>query len=155
MKITNEIKLMCEAEAQKLGLNILEIEFVNEHEMKILRVTADRPGEGLSVDDSTLLNQQISDNLDNMEIDEENYYLEVSSPGIERHLKTSEEMCAAINEYICVKTYQKIDGIKEFYGYLKNIDENDLTIEVNIKGKSRMLIIPVSQISLVRLAVKF
>ncbi len=155
MIITNEIKLMCENEAHQLGLNILDIEFINEHGMKILRITADKPDEGLSVDDSTLLNQQISDRLDNMDIEEENYYLEVTSPGIERHLKTDEEILEAVNKYICVKTYQKIDGIKEFYGYLKNIDSNDLTIEVNIKGKSKIMVIPVSQISLVRLAVKF
>lgn len=155
MKITNEIKLMCNNEAQKLGLNILEIEFVNEYGMKILRVTADRTGEGLSVDDSTLLNQQISDCLDLMDIDEENYYLEVTSPGIERQLKTEEEILAAVNQYICVKTYQKIEGVKEFYGYLKNIDSDALTIDINIKGKSKIMIIPVIQISLIRLAVKF
>lgn len=155
MKITNVIRLMCENEAHKLGISILDVEYLVEHGMKILRVIADKPGEGLSVDDSALLNQQISDCLDNMDIDEENYYLEVSSPGIERHLKTNKDLLEAVNKYICIKTYQKIDGNKEFYGYLKSIDPNYLTIEINIKGKSNIKIIPVSQISLVRLAVKF
>lgn len=155
MKITKEIKLMCESEAQKLGLAILDIEFVKEHGMKILRITANRPGEGLSIEDSTLLNNQISDSLDNMDIDEENYYLEVSSPGIERVLKTDEDILESVNKYVCVKTYQKIDGIKEFYGYLKVFDSKELTIKVNVKGRPRIKVIPVNQISLIRLAVKF
>ena len=86
----NEIELRSEklarACAEKLDLEIVEVEYVKERGIKILRIIADS-SEGLDVDKATALNQMISEALDVEDYIKEEYYLEVSSPGLERELK--------------------------------------------------------------------
>lgn len=93
------------------------------------------------------------------------YYLEISSLGIERELITIDDYNRALSEekYIYVKTYQKIkytknknsDGEKEFYGYLKSFNDEEIEITTMIKAREYTITIPKSLIALIRLAVKF
>ena len=91
-KIANE-------KAKLLNLSIEEVEWVNESNTYIMRIIADSK-EGLDIDQATDLNTLISDELDKYDFIEEEYMLEVSSPGIERKLKNEEDYLNNINEYI-------------------------------------------------------
>lgn len=139
--------------AEKIGLKILEVEYVHEHGIKILRIIADS-NQGLTIDESTELNQLISEELDKDDFIHDEYYLEVSSPGLERPLKNTEDIKAAIGEYINIRTYEKIDGQKEFNGTLLSYDDI-VKLEVNVKGRIKTLAIEKQKISKIRLAVKF
>ena len=101
----NEIELRSEklarACAEKLDLEIVEVEYVKERGIKILRIIADS-SEGLDVDKATALNQMISEALDVEDYIKEEYYLEVSSPGLERELKKESDITNAIGKYICI-----------------------------------------------------
>ena len=89
----------------------------------------------------------------------------ISSLGIERELITIDDYNRALNEekYIYVKTYQKIkytknknnDGEKEFYGYLKSFNDEEIEITTMIKAREYTITIPKSLIALIRIAVKF
>lgn len=141
--------------AEKLETEIISIEFVLEHGMRILRIIA-KKGNSLSLDDSTFLNQAISDELDlNEDLIDGEYYLEVSSEGAEKELRNDQDIIDAIDEYIFIKLYQKLDGKKEFYGYLKKVIDDELTIEVQEKTRKKEVIIKKGLIAKIRLAIKF
>lgn len=154
MEIVEKALIIANRCAEKLNLKIVEIEYIKENNIKILRVIA-IDEETLDIDQATDLNNLISEELDKEDFIDEEYYLEVSSPGIERQLKTDEEIREAKDKYICISTYVKVEGLKEIYGYLREYQDKIIKIETNIKGRIKMIEIPFDQISKVRLAVKF
>ncbi|MFA5542479.1 MAG: ribosome maturation factor RimP [Bacilli bacterium] len=139
---------------RKSQIEIVDIEWVKEAGSYILRIIADTK-EGLTIDESAKLNEMISLKLDEVDFTEEEYFLEVSSPGLEMPIKNEKALLDAINQYICVKTYEKIDNLKEFIGYLKYVEEEYIVIECNIKGRIKKFEIERKLISSIRHAVKF
>ena len=158
-KILNTIKQMALQEANKLELELIDVEWVNEFGTNILRITADSK-ESLNIDQATLLNEAISLKLDELDLIEDEYMLEVSSPGIERELKTDEDINNNINNYV------HIDFLKHFLitqknkvlyveGYLRDFSNNVLEIEYNNRGQIKKLLINKDEIKLIRQAIKF
>lgn len=138
--------------ADGLNLQIISVEDVRENHMRIIRVIADKEG-GLTVDDSVALNEALSDKLDEVDPIEGSYYLEVSSPGVERELKTDEDLHLSIGKKVFIKTYEKIGSEKEFTGLLLEFDGETLKIEANIKQFKKLVEIKKQQIALIRLSV--
>lgn len=140
--------------ANPLGLTIEEVEYVKENGIKILRVVADKDG-GLDIDDSAKLNELLSERLDVLDPIEEEYYLEVCSPGIEKPLKTKQAIIDHIGSYVYIKTYEAIMKHKEWYGTIVSFEDNVLTIN----GKDRQFIkevnIPYEKIAVIRTAIQF
>ena len=91
-------------------------------------------------------------------IDKE-YYLEVSSVGLERELRNLEEIKNNIGKYINVKTYEKImvgkTGIKEFEGHLLKVEDNLITMNFKMKQFKKEITIPYEKIAKIRLAIEF
>lgn len=148
---------IAEKEASKLNLEIVEVDYVLENGIKILRIIADSEN-GLDVDDASELNRLISDELDlipEKDFITEEYYLEVSSVGIEKELKTDEDILQNIGKYVFVKTYEKVDGIKEVYGDLVSFEDGIVTINYLVKTIRKQVKIQKDKISKIRLAVRF
>jgi ribosome maturation factor RimP len=137
-----------------IHVRVLDVEDVKEHGMRIIRVTADTD-EGLTVDDSTALNEALSQKLDEIDPIDGEYFLEVTSPGIERELKTDGDIAGAIGKYICIKGYEKIENEKEIYGTLVDYDGEKVTIDARIKQFSKKVQVEKKKIAKIRLAVKF
>lgn len=158
-KVISQVKELSEKLAKELELEIIEVEWVNEFGTNILRIIADAPG-SLNIDQATALNEAISLELDNLDLIEDEYMLEVSSPGIERELKTEEDITNNINEYVHIdfKTHFPITAktkVLDVEGYLRNYSNNVLEIEYNNKGQIKKLSINKEEIKLIRLAIKF
>jgi len=153
LKITKEIKDLCQKRAEELELEFKEVVFVRESGMSILRVIVDKKGK-LTTDDCSDLSMLISDDLDMLDIEIENYYLEVTSPGIERKLEFS-ELNEVLGSYVFVKLYRKIQGEKEFYGDLVSYEEDKVTLKINFSGRFKNVEFEKKDIALIRLAIKF
>jgi ribosome maturation factor RimP len=158
-EIVNKVRPIIEKCAEKLNIEIVDIEWVKEHGSYILRILADTEY-GLTIDDSVALNEAVSLALDqetfvHEELIQNEYMLEVSSPGLERPIKGEKEITKAIGSYINIKTYEKIEAQKEFEGYLRAFDGNLLEIEVNVKGRLKTFKIEKNKISTIRYAVEF
>lgn len=159
MSNINAIKELVFKEAKKLNLEIISVEWVNEFGNKILQVIADSEG-GLTIDQSTDLNQAISDKIDDIVADIDEYMIEVSSPGLERELKTDDDILKNINQYVYVELNESValspkKKIKELNGYLLGYSNNILEFEYNNKGQIKKLKIEKNNIKLIRLAIKF
>jgi ribosome maturation factor RimP len=153
LKITKEIKDLCQKRAEELELEFKEVIFVRESGMSILRVIVDKKGK-LTTDDCSDLSMLISDDLDKLDIEIENYYLEVTSPGIERKLEFS-ELNEVLGSYVFVKLYRKIQGEKEFYGDLVSYEEDKVTLKINFSGRFKNVEFEKKDIALIRMAIKF
>ena len=121
----------------------------------VLSIFVDKPG-GITLNDTADLTEVISPLLDQIQPDPfpEQYFLEVTSPGLERPLKTKEAVAGAVGKYIHVGLYQAIDKQKVFEGTLLSFEEDELTMEYMDKTRKKTVQIPYNLVSKARLAVK-
>lgn len=152
-------------EMKKLALPIIEkyhkilvsLKKVKEFGINKIVFTIDDPETFiLDIDEVASINEEILDAINDLIPD--GYYFEVSSLGAERELITDEDYKRAINQYIYVSTYQKVENasnLKEFYGYLKSYDDEKIIIDAIIKTRTKEIIITRSNIAKIRLAVNF
>ena len=158
-KIINQVKILANEKAKELNLEIIDVEWVNEYGTNILRITADSPTT-LTIDEATSLNEAISEGLDLLDLIEDEYMLEVSSPGIERELKTDEDIVNNINNYVHIDflnhySITQKNKVLELEGYLRNYSNNVIEIEYNNRGQIKKLSINKDEIKLIRQAIKF
>ncbi|MFC4023115.1 ribosome maturation factor RimP [Oceanobacillus longus] len=136
------------------NLQLADIEYVKEGKNWFLRVYIDKEG-GVDIVECGEVSEQLSEKLDETDPITEAYFLEVSSPGVERPLKSKEDFVKNINNNVFIKLYERIDGEKEFEGILKAFKDDTVTIEYKIKTRKKQVEIPYDKIAKARLAVMF
>ena len=117
--------------AEKNSFELVDVEFVKEASNWYLRVYIDKPG-GIIIEDCQIVSEEISEKLDKIDPIEQSYYLEVSSPGLERPLKKDRDFEKFKGELVEVKLFQPLDGKKVFEGELMGLIENKITIKQEI-----------------------
>ncbi|HFI0172114.1 TPA: ribosome maturation factor RimP [Streptococcus suis] len=134
---------------------LVDVEYSKMGGDYVLSIFIDKEG-GISLQDTADLSEIISPLLDTIQPDPfpEQYLLEVTSPGLERPLKTAEAVAQAVGKYIHVKLYQAIDKVKIFEGTLLSFDGTDLVMEYMDKTRKKEVTIPYSTVAKARLAVK-
>lgn len=132
------------------GFELVDVEYVKEGSEYYLRVYMDKEG-GITIDDCVDVSRAFNEILDREDYISDAYIFEVSSPGLDRPLKKEKDFARSIGERVLVKTYQKIDKAKEFYGILKAYDDSTVTIE----GEKGDMVIDRKNISIIRLAYEF
>ncbi len=134
------------------GYELYNVEFVKEGKDWFLRVYIDKKnGEGISMNDCEKVSRYISQVLDDEDPISQNYYLEVSSPGIERELFKLEHYQRFIGELVEIKLYEPIDNTKKITGTLANANEE--FVEINLEEKN--IKIKMEQIAKTKLAIIF
>ena len=134
---------------------VVDVEYGKMGGDYVLSIFVDKEG-GISLQDTADLSEVISPILDTIKPDPfpEQYMLEVTSPGLERPLKTADAVKKAVGKYIHVKLYQAIDKIKVFEGTLLSFDGTDLIMEYMDKTRKKEVTIPYQTVAKARLAVK-
>lgn len=110
------------------GYEIYDVEYAKEGPHWFLRLFIDRD-EGVNVDDCETISRALSTIMDEKDCIQTNYFLEVSSPGIERNLRQEEHFDAAIGEKVRIKLYKDIDGTKEIEGELVSADRQLIAVQ--------------------------
>ena len=153
-KYEEKTYLLVEPLCKELGFTLEEVSWVKEYNTFFLRIIIDKEG-GINVDDATKLSEALSPLLDKEDFIKEEYMLEVSSPGVEKELKSDKDILSSIGEYVHISLYVKKDNFKEIEGYLKSYDDGKIVIEANIKGRNKEYTFDKKEISKIRLAIKF
>lgn len=117
-----------ESVAKEIGYSIWDLEYVKEGTECYLRITIDSPN-GIDIDDCEKMSRAVDPVLDEHDVIEDAYHLEVSSPGIERDIKTDYHMSVCMGEAVLVKLYAPIDGAKQIVGVLNGYDEETVTVD--------------------------
>ncbi len=117
----------------EIGLFLVDVEYVREKNW-YLRIFIDKLG-GVEIYDCQMVSEKLSRILDEKDLIKEKYFLEVSSPGIDRPLKKEEDLEAAHGSRIDITFYAPWENTKTLMGVLVNHDSNFLEIRKLIKGK--------------------
>ncbi len=128
-KLATEAANICQETVSEMGLDLVDVDFVKEGKHQILRLYIDKRG-GVGLDDCAELSRAINPLLDASFSWSGPYLLEVSSPGLDRPLKTLQDFQRHLNEEVDVRLYKSLDGKKEFRGLLKEAQENHIVLSL-------------------------
>ncbi|ABO50479.1 protein of unknown function DUF150 [Desulforamulus reducens MI-1] len=134
---------------EEAKLELVDVEYVKEGGNWYLRIFIDKPG-GIELDDCQGVSEKIDTLLDEIDPVPQAYFLEVSSPGIERPLKKPQDFEKFNGHLVNITTFAPINGSKNFIGKL--LDYNEEGIHLEIKGKQ--VVLPHQQVATARLAVE-
>ena len=152
-----KIKELSSPVVEKYQKSLVSVEHVKEYGIDIVRITIDDPNTfDIDIDDVAKINEEILDLVNDYLPD--GYYLEVTSVGIERELKTDSDLEKALGKYIYLKTYEKLESAfnqKEMYGYLESYTSDSVNVNVINKTRKKLVTIEKSKIAKIRLAVEF
>ena len=113
-----------------LGYELWEIEYAPRAGGGLLRLYIDSP-DGISLDDCEKVSRAVSAVLDEADPIPNEYTLEVSSPGMDRVLRTQAHFARFAGERVKVEMIQLINGRKRFQGRLKQVGESEITLEMD------------------------
>lgn len=150
-EIVDRVEKMVTAITDEKGYETVDVEYVKEAGQFYLRVLVDKEG-GISLNECEEVSRELSPKLDENDFIEENYYLEVSSPGIDRALKRDKEFVKYKGRDVEIKLYKAIDGVKQFEGELVGLDEeNNIVVIIN----NEEMKFNRKDVAIIRLAIKF
>ena len=113
---------------EEMGYELLEVEYKKEFDGMSLIFTIDSEN-GVTIDDCEKVNKAIDPVIDELNpTNDESYTLVVSSPGLDRQLKTDRDLKRTIGKEVTLTLFSKIDGKKSFEGELLGFDEKTVTI---------------------------
>jgi ribosome maturation factor RimP len=135
---------------QELGLELVEVQYRREQSGWVLRLIIDRQ-DGVTLEDCTAASREISQLLDIEDFIDQAYNLEVSSPGLDRPLKSMADFQRFTGSMVRIKTIEPIAGERFFIGRIQHTAGEEIILEVG----SRQVTIPFSQVSKARLEVEF
>ena len=136
----------------EMGYELVDVEFVKEGPNWYLRIFIDKEG-GVTIDDCEAVSKTLEKIFDEKDPIEQAYFLEISSPGIDRPLKKKEDFIKYNGEMVDVKLYKPYEGSKEYNGKLVGYDENDGTVTIEVDDKN--IAFTKKEIAGIRLAVIF
>lgn len=128
--VAEKVRSIVEPYAQQLSLEIWDIVYKKEGSDWYLRIFIDKEN-GVSVDDCVDFTHLITKPLDEADPIPQSYTLEVSSPGIERELKTDSHFNRYIGSRIMMRTIRPVNGVRDFAGILKAYENPNITVETD------------------------
>ena len=162
-KITDIVEEITADFLAEKGLELYNSEFVKEGKDWFLRVYIDRlpkedadgnvEEEYVSTDDCEGVSRFLSSELDRLDPIEQNYYLEVSSPGLDRALIKEKDFIRFSGRMVDISLYKAVDGKKTYQGILKGLTEDNKIVITDENEKE--IEFPREQVAKTRLAVIF
>jgi len=152
VKIADAVKEIAEPiiEGLDAGIELIEVEYVKEGSEWYLRLYIDKVG-GVSLDDCQLVSESLNDILDEKDPVKGKYIFEVSSPGIDRPLKTDRDFERYKGAEIELHLYAPVENSKLFIGKLIGRENSEIIIEEDTgKGKTKERRFNVKDVSLVK-----
>ena len=144
--IEEKVQSLIEKKVEDLGYKLYDVQYVKEGKDHFLRVYIDKT-DGINLEDCEIVNNAISDELDKVDYIKEMYFLEISSPGIERILRKEKHFQENIGNKIDIKLFKPIEGKKEYQGILRKYKEDKLEVE----EEGKIIELDKKNISLVKL----
>ena len=134
--IEERVESLIKDKIQELGYNLYDVQYVKEGQNYYLRIFIEKPNGNIDLNDCEKVNDGINDLLDKADYIKEQYFLEVSSTGVEKVLRKDEHLKQNIDNEVQINLFKPIevpDGkvtkkCKEVIGVLNDFDNNEITI---------------------------
>jgi len=127
-QIVGKIKDLIGNILQAKEIELVEIIYRRGQGGMNLRLLIDKEG-GITLGECALLNEEIGKILDQEDVMPEKYILEVSSPGLDRPLKTKRDFEKSIGKRIHVHTYEPVNDKRDHEGLVKSVDDEKVTVD--------------------------
>lgn len=122
-EVADEIRGMASELARAMGLEVVDLRLRASGRRWLLRVSVDRPGpKGIGIDDCERLSKLLSESLDQADLLAQSYTLEVSSPGLDRPIRTPDDVRRNTGRRVVVETLLPVEGRRSFRGVLLGLD---------------------------------
>lgn len=143
--IEERVENLLEKTINDLGYTLYDVEYAKEAKNYFLRIFIDK-ADGIDLNDCEKVNNAITELLDEADYIKDMYFLEVSSPGIERVLRKDKHLKQYIGEKIEVSLFKPINGNKQIQGALEKFNSENIALKYN----NEILEIPRKGISLIK-----
>jgi ribosome maturation factor RimP len=131
-QISAELKNIIGDYLKNQGLDLVDLIYRYEGRDLILRVLVDKPEGGITLDECARLNSQISEILDEKDILQARYILEISSPGLDRTLKTKNDFLRCMNRRVRFFLNETVNAKLEWEGTISKVDEDKIFINTDV-----------------------
>lgn len=128
LSIEEKTEGLIKNKVEELGYSLYDVYYVKEGKDYFLRVIIDNV-EGINLEDCEKVSNAINPILDEADYIKEQYFLEVSSPGIEKVLRKEKHFEEALEKEVEISLFKPLDGQKIFSGILKGFDKENIKIE--------------------------
>ena len=146
-KIEEKIEELVTKPITDLGYRVYDVMYVKEGKDNFLRIFIDND-KGISLDDCEKVNDAITDMLDEADLIKDQYFLEISSPGVERNIRKDKHFEESIGKEVNIKLFKPLENKeKEITGILKDFDKETVKIETD---KNEEITIPRNNISSIK-----
>ncbi len=136
---------------EEAGLEMVHLDFEQQRGGWLLRLFIDKP-EGVTLGDCQAISEQFGAELDALDLMERSYTLEVSSPGLDRPLRTEADYRRFTGRRVAISTFEPVLGRRHFTGRLKSFESGVATV---VDDRETEYAIPRQKISKARLEVEF
>ena len=126
--VAEAVAALLSSTVEGLGYLLWDVEYAKEGADYHLTVTIDSPA-GITIEDCERVHRAIDPILDEAEPIEGAYILNVSSPGVERVLRTEAHLLASIGERVELRLFRAIDGQKTMRGTLDGVESDALLLD--------------------------
>ena len=117
--IEERVEKLLSEKIESIGYELYDVEYSKEGKNYFLRIFIDKP-DGIDLNDCEKVNNEINEILDKANYIKDQYFLEVSSPGIERIIRKEKHLKKYIGNEVNIKLFKKDEqGKKEYQGILK------------------------------------
>ncbi|MGL5151195.1 MAG: ribosome maturation factor RimP [Clostridium sp.] len=130
--LIQEVEKLVKPISDELEYELYHVEFVKENGENYLRIYIDKDG-GVALSDCEALSRRVSDMLDEVDPITDSYYLEVSSPGLNRGLYKSQHFARFIGREVFVRFNGSLEGSKNIKGILKEATDDYIVVEGEVE----------------------
>ena len=142
MTTEEKVKKIIEPVLEEMNLVLYELKYEKEDNENYLRIFVEKENDVMDLDTCVEASEKISLILDKEDPIPNEYYLEVASSGRERTFNDRQDYLNNMNKYILVDTSELVSGYDELVGYLKEVGEESIKLEINLKGRIKVVDIP-------------
>jgi ribosome maturation factor RimP len=151
--VTQAVREVAERVTGSRGFELVDLEVKQERGGRFVRLYVDKDG-GIGLDDLQSVSEEVSAILDAEDPIESSYTLEVSSPGLNRPLKTEADYRRFVGRLLKISSYEPVEGRRHWTGRLASLDGGVVSIRLESEG-DREARIPLDKIAHSRLEVEF
>lgn len=112
------------------GIDFYDVEYSNQNGKNILTFYIEKDEGLISIDDCELINNRITNKLDEIDPISDPYYLEIASVDITTPFTRDKDFKKNLGNVVIVNLYQKLDSKKEFKGILKDFNDQEISLEL-------------------------
>jgi len=159
--VVEQVRALAGRVAGSYGLDIFDVQFRREGQGLVLRVQIDRPGpaatatDSVSVDDCARISRDLSAVLDVEDLVPDAYTLEVSSPGLDRPLRSADDYRRFSGRRAKLVMREPVDGQKYFKGRLGGVEDGAVVAVLIDAEDGRRHRVPIDVITRANLEVEF